>query len=109
MTEINEANHYDSSLEIKQEELHIIDVCQEESFQDDLETDPSDQSNLSHGQNSSLRSNPDNRNGTISPTSQVDSNISQGGLDPNDLQTCLLVLRESITFIGDIRQMSKCE
>ena len=59
MTEGNEANRYDSRLEIKQEELHIMDVCcQEKDFQDDLDTSPSDQFDLSHGQNSTFPNSP---------------------------------------------------
>ena len=106
MTEGSEANRYDSTLEIKQEELHIMDVCQEEDFQDDLDTNPSDQFDLSHEQNSTFPNSPDNHNKTTSSTNQVDPN-SQVMLDPNDLQNCLFVLRESETFIGEIGQMNK--
>ena len=50
---------------------------------------------------------PDNHNKTsTSSTNQVDPN-SQVMLDPNDLQNCLFVLRESETFIGEIGQMNK--
>ena len=98
MAEGNEANRYDSTLEIKQEELHIMDVCQEEDFQDDLDTNPSDQFDFPNS--------PDNHNKTTSSTNQVDPN-SQVMLDPNDLQNCLFVLRESETFIGEIGQMNK--
>ena len=102
MTEGNEANRYDSTLEIKQEEVHIMDVYQEEDFQDGLDTNPSDQFDLSHEQNLTFLSSPDNHN----KTNEVNSN-GQIMLDPNDLQNCLFVLRESETFIGEIGQMNK--
>ena len=100
LTEGNQANHYDSTLEIKQEELHIMDVCHEEDFQDDMDTNPSDQFDLSHGQNSTFPNSPDSHDETASSTNKV-------LLDPNDLQTCLFVLRASETFIGEIGQMNK--
>ena len=74
-----------------------MDVCQEEYFQDGF--DPSDQFDLSHRQNSDFLNCPDNHNETAPSTNQV-------MLDPNELQNCLFVLRESETFIGEIGQMN---
>ena len=93
--ESNEANPW--TLEIKEEVLNIMDVCQEEYFQDGF--DPSDQFDLSHRQNSDFLNCPDNHNETAPSTNQV-------MLDPNELQNCLFVLRESETFIGEIGQMN---
>ena len=93
----------DWTFEIKKEILHLRDFCQEEYFHR-MDTNPSDQFDLSHGQNSAFPNSPDNHNKTTTSANQVETN-SQVMLDPNDLQNCLYVLRGSETFIGEIGQM----
>ena len=83
-----------------------MDVCQDEDFQDDSVTNPSDQFDLGHGQDSRFPPNLSKRIIPSSSISQVDSNVREM-LDPNDLQTCLFILKASETFIGDIGQISK--